>query len=505
MVSATQALTQLTAEEAAALIKNGQTVSFSGFTAAGTPKAVPTAVAAIAEAEHKAERPFQIGVVTGASTSDMLDGALARAKAISFRTPYQADPTLRKLINSGETRFFDVHLSMLPQAVRYGFIGKVDWAVIEAGEVTPDGEVVLTAAVGASPTYARLADKVIIELNSFHAPATLYGMHDIYEPADPPYRREIPIYKPSDRIGRPTIKIDPAKIVGVVETSLDDHVRQFSAPDDVTNRIGEHVAEFLAAELKAGRIPPEFLPVQSGVGNIANAVLGALGSHTEIPPFEMYTEVLQDSVVELMKKERVRFASTCSLTLSTPAMKEVYANAGWFGRHLVMRPQELSNNPEVIRRLGLISINTAIEADFAGNVNSTHVMGTQLMNGIGGSGDFTRNAYVSLFTCPSTAKDGKISTIVPQVAHVDQNEHSVKVIITEYGIADLRGKDPRERSRIIVENCAHPDYRDELRAYIAHADRGRVAFAPNAAFAMHAHYLKTGSMHGVDWEKAFTQ
>ncbi|HZU25392.1 MAG TPA: succinate CoA transferase [Bryobacteraceae bacterium] len=498
----TQALTQLSAEEAARLIRNGETVTFSGFTSAGTPKAVPQALGRVAQEEHEAGRPFRIGVITGASTTDMLDGALARAKAISFRTPYQSDPALRDAINHGETHFFDLHLSTLPQSVRYGFLGKIHWAILEAGEVTPDGEITLTSGVGAAPTFARMADKVIIELNR-HYPTTLYGMHDLYEPADPPFRREIPIFKPSDRIGAKTIKIDPAKIAGIVETNFPDAGKPFAEPNAVTKKIGENVAEFLAAEIRADRIPLQFLPIQSGVGNIANAVLGAMGSHPEIPPFQMYTEVVQDSVVDLMKRDRVTFASTCSLTLSAEAMRAVYADVNWFRHRMLMRPQELSNNPEIIRRLGLITINTAIEADFYGNVNSTHVMGCELMNGIGGSGDFTRNAYVSIFTCPSTAKGGKITTIVPQVAHVDQNEHSVKVIITENGVADLRGLDPRERARLIIENCAHPSFRPDLESYLSRAHDGRTPFNPVAAYALHRQYVETGDMHGVNWDRAF--
>jgi acetyl-CoA hydrolase len=503
MPTATAALTHLAVEEAAALIKDGETLSFSGFTCAGTPKAIPLALGKRADAEHHAGRPFQVGVLTGASTSDMLDGALARANAILFRTPYQSDVSLRKLINSGGTHFFDMHLSVLPQAVRYGFLGPVDWAIIEAGDVTPNGEIVLTSGSGAALTFARAAKRILIEWNKFHYPTTLRGMHDLYEPADPPYRREIPIYAPSDRIGSPVILVDPRKIAGVVETSIEDEFEGFSEPDELTKRIGANVAEFLAAEMKAGRIPKSFLPIQSGVGDTANAILGALGSHPHIPPFQMYTEVLQDSVVDLMKSDRVTFASTCSLTLSTQAMREVYADVPWFRERLVMRPQELSNNPEVIRRLGLISINTAIEVDVQGNVNSTHVMGKQLMNGIGGSGDFTRNAYLSIFTCPSTAKKGKISTIVPHVAHVDQSEHSVQVIVTEHGVADLRKKDPQQRAEEMIANCVDPSFREELRGYCTHTHDGHSPFAPAAAFAMHQQFMETGDMRGVDWGRYF--
>jgi acetyl-CoA hydrolase len=173
-----RALNILTAEEAGALIHHGQTVAFSGFTPAGAPKAVPRAIAARANAEHAAGREFKINVITGASTGPSLDGALAKAHAIGFRTPYQSDPDLRKSINAGETRFFDMHLSRLPQDVRYGFLGPVHTAVIEACDVTPYGEIVLTSSVGASPTFARVADRIIVERNRYH-PEFLRGVHDI--------------------------------------------------------------------------------------------------------------------------------------------------------------------------------------------------------------------------------------------------------------------------------------------------------------------------------------
>lgn len=487
----------ISAEEAAKLIQNGDNIGFSGFTAAGSPKAVSEALAKRAVEEHQAGRPFKVGVFTGASTSDHLDGALARANAIKFRTPYQSNKDLRAALNKGEAAYFDYHLSQLAQDIRYGFLGDIDVAVIEACDVTPEGEITLTSGVGNSPTYVRLAKKIIIELNSYH-PKTLRGIHDLYEPADPPYRREIPIYKPSDRIGVPTLKVDPAKIVGIVETNVSDGVAPFSPLDEVTMRIGQNVADFLAAEMKAGRIPSTFLPIQSGVGNIANAVLGCLGENEEVPPFEMYTEVIQDAVVGLMEKGRCKFASGCSLTLSEKAMQEVYAHMDFFRDKVVLRPQELSNNPEIVRRLGLITINTAIEADIFGNINSTHIMGKKMMNGIGGSGDFTRNAYLSIFTTPSEAKGGLISSIVPMVSHLDHSEHSVKVIITEYGVADLRGKSPIQRANEIIEKVAHPDYRPLLRDYIKMTQGCHTPECLQKALSFHIAFEKEGDMRKAD-------
>jgi acetyl-CoA hydrolase len=488
----------LTPEEAAAMIGDGATIGFSGFTPAGAAKAIPMALAERAKAEHAAGRPFQVGVVTGASTGDSLDGRLALAEAISWRTPYQSNKHLRKAINEGKTRFFDMHLSTLAQSVRYGFLGKFDWAIVEAADVTADGKIVPTTSVGASPTFCSSADKILVELNRFH-PKALAGIHDIYEPKDPPHREPIPLVNCSNRIGKPYIQVDPAKIVGVVETDLPDEVGGFDPADETTNQIGRNVAGFLAEEIRTGRIPNEFLPLQSGVGNIANAVLAALGEHPDIPPFEMYSEVIQDSVIALIRSGKCKFATGTSLTVSPGVLKGIYDDIEFFKARILLRPQEITNNPEMVRRLGIITINTAIEVDLFGNVNSTHVMGSSMMNGIGGSGDFTRNGYISIFTCPSLAKGGKISPIVPLVSHMDHSEHSVQVVVTEQGVADLRSKTPHERAELIVGKCAHPDFRPQLRAYYEATKCGHVPQSLSAAFAMHEQFLKTGDMRGVDW------
>ncbi|MBO5795511.1 MAG: acetyl-CoA hydrolase/transferase family protein [Bacteroides sp.] len=495
------ALKFISAAEAASHIKHGMNIGLSGFTPAGTAKAVTAELAKIAEAEHAKGNPFQIGIFTGASTGDSCDGVLTRAKAIRYRAPYTTNPDFRKAVNNGEIAYNDIHLSQMAQEVRYGFMGKVDVAILEACEVTEDGKIYLTAAGGISPTVARLADKVIVELNAAHSKAGM-GLHDVYEPLDPPYRREIPIFKVNDRIGQPYVQVDPKKIVGVVETNWPDEARAFSDADPVTDKIGERVAEFLVADMKRGIIPSSFLPLQSGVGNIANAVLGALGRSEAIPAFEVYTEVIQNSVVGLIRDGRVKFASGCSLTVTNDCLNEIYENMDFYRDKLVLRPSEISNSPEIIRRLGVISINTAIETDLYGNVNSTHISGTKMMNGIGGSGDFTRNAYISIFTCPSVAKEGKISAIVPMISHHDQTEHDVNIVVTEQGVADLRGKSPKERAQLIIENCAHPDYKQLLWDYLKLTDgKAQTPHLMQAALGMHAELAKSGDMRNTDWKK----
>jgi acyl-CoA hydrolase len=147
----------------------------------------------------------------------------------------------------------------------------------------------------------------------------------------------------------------------------------------------------------------------------------------------------------------------------------------------------------------VIAINTAIEADIYGNVNSTHISGVTMMNGIGGSGDFIRNAYLSIFTCPSVAKGGVISSIVPFVSHQDSSEHDVNIIVTEQGVADLRGKGPAQRAECIIENCAHPDYKQLLWDYLKISKMGQTRHNLPAAFAMHDTLARKGDMKLTDF------
>jgi acetyl-CoA hydrolase len=483
----------MTADEAASHICNGATVGFSGFTAAGAAKALPGAIARRAIAEREKGNEYKIRVFTGASTGPRFDDVLAEAGAVSFRAPYQSSGKLRKQINAQEVEFVDMHLSHVAQHVYEGFYGGIDVAVVEATEVLADGRVYLTTSIGASPTYLKHADKVIIEVNRHHHPR-LREMTDVVDLPPRPKRMPLAIHAPMTKIGWPYAVVDPKKIIGIVETDEEDGVKGFAEPDESHKAIAGHVVEFILHELAAGRIPREFLPFQSGVGNVANAVISGLGNHPDIPPFYMYSEVYQDALIELMENGKLLGASTCSLTVTDECLQRIYGNMDFFTPRIVMRPQEISNNPGVIRNLGVISLNTALEVDIYGNVNSTHITGTRMMNGIGGSGDFTRNAYLSFFTCPSIAKNGDISSIVPMASHVDHNEHSVQVVVTEQGLADLRGLGPMQRARAIIENCAHPEYRPYLLDYIKGAAGGHICHDLKRAFELHCNLLEYGSM-----------
>ena len=486
-----------TAEEAAALIPPGARVGMSGFTGAGHPKVVPAALAArITEAASRGERGA-VSVYTGASTAPELDGVLAAVDGIDLRMPYQSDPVTRAAINAGRMDYIDVHLSHVAQMVWEGLFGELDVAVIEVAGITADGELVPSSSVGNNKTWIDRCDAVVLEVNSWQ-PAELEGMHDVYYgTALPPARKPVQIVRPQDRIGSRYLHCPPEKIVAVVETHAPDRATPFAPVDDVSRQIAGHVLEFLSHEVSVGRLPADLLPLQSGVGNIANAVLAGLDDG----PFRRltaYTEVIQDGMLDLLRSGTLQFASATSFSLSEEGMAGFHADIAEFRDRIVLRTQEISNHPEVVRRLGCLAMNGMIEADVYGNVNSTHVMGSSIQNGIGGSGDFARNAFVSMFMTPSTAKGGAISCIVPMVSHVDHTEHDVHVLVTEHGVADCRGLAPRRRARKIVDNCAHPDFRPMLHDYLDRALAGsRGKHTPHLldeSLSWHSRYLREGTM-----------
>ncbi|WP_420848068.1 acetyl-CoA hydrolase/transferase family protein [Neobacillus citreus] len=476
-------------EEAASWIQDGMTLGLSGFTRAGDVKAVPFAL--VKRAEHES---FKVNVYTGASLGSDVDKLFAEAGIIGKRLPFQADPTMRGKINNGEMLFVDQHLSHTSELVRAGVMDPVDYAILEAFSVTEDGMVIPTTSVGNSLSFALNAKSIIIEINLAHQ-VNLEGLHDLYEPGKQGERGPIPLTGVKDRIGTIGIPVDIDKVRGIVFTNQLDSPSTIVPPDEETVIMANHLIDFLRTEVQTGRLTNRLAPLQSGIGSVANAVLHGL-LDSEFEDLEVYSEVLQDAVFDLIDAGKVKYASCCSITLSEQKMKEVYGNFEKYRDLLIMRPQEISNHPEIIRRLGLISINTALELDIYGNVNSTHVLGTKMMNGIGGSGDFARNARLAIFVTKSIAKGGKISSIVPFVSHVDHTEHDVDVIVTEQGYADLRGLAPRQRVELIIERCAHPMYRQQLREYYQEAltRGGQTPHVLEKAFSWHTNFAANGTM-----------
>ena len=453
----------MSAADAAAFVKDGMTVGMSGFTRAGEAKAIPQALAAQAKTQ-----PLKINLITGASLGNDLDKQLTEAGVLARRMPFQVDTTLRRAINNGEVMFVDQHLSETVEQMRNKQLQRPDIAIIEAVAITEEGHIVPTTSVGNSASFAIFAEKVIVEINTAVNP-DLEGLHDIYIPSYRPTRTPVPLTQVDDRIGSQAIAIDPSKIIGIViNDTLLDSPSTVTPPDAETQGIADHLIAFFEREVAEGRLEKNLGPLQAGIGSIANAVMMGL-LHSDFEDLVMYSEVLQDSTFELIDAGKMKFASGSSITLSAKCGEKVFGNLAAYKDKLVLRPQEISNHPELVRRLGIIGINTALEFDIYGNVNSTHVCGTKMMNGIGGSGDFARNAHLAIFVTKSIAKAGAISSVVPMVSHVDHNEHDVDILVTEIGLADLRGLAPRERARVIIDNCVHPAFREELNSYFERA------------------------------------
>lgn len=483
----------VSADEAAALIEDGMTVGVSGFTPSGYPKAVTLALGKAV----KEGKMCRINIFSGASVGAEIEEALAEVGAVARRMPYYAasNKSMCKGINQGEICYSDMHLSHFAQQIDYGFMGDIDVAIIEAVAITEDGSIVLGPGIGNTPMFVRHAKTIIVEVNTAQ-PLEIEGMHDNFILDKPPHRREIPIYHAGDRIGNPYLECGIDRIACIVESSIPDQVRNLEPPSEVHLKMAENLVSFLKKEQQAGRIPEPMLPLQSGVGTIANAVLAGLAK-SDLENLQMYSEILQDAVFDLIDSGKVVKASGCAFTPSPKVLAMFKKNPGKYKKAIVLRPLDISNHPEVIRRLGVISINTPIEFDIYGHANSTHVGGTHMMNGIGGSGDYMRNGYLTFFITESTAKGGTISRVVPMVTHCDSTEHDTMVFITEWGVADLRGLSPRERAQVIIDNCAHPDYRSMLHEYLERATKkcgGQTPHDLETVFDFHHRLRETGTM-----------
>jgi len=476
--------------QAAAHIVDGTNLFISGFTS-GYPKMIPMELARRAGQGEE----FKINLYAGASTGELVDGLLSKTGLINWRRPYMGDRNMRIKINREEIFFKDDHLSQLSALVRSGDWGSVDVAVVEASAITEKGHLVPTMSVGNTPTYVAKANKIIIEMSESE-PRELEGIHDIFIPEDPPYRMPIPIYRTADRIGKPFIEMDPDKVVAILLSSEKDTCAVFHDPGEIPLLIGDLIFDFIKHEIKKDRLP-KTLPWQAGVGGVANAVLSKFMEDDFFYNLDLYSEVIQDSVLDLIDMGKIRAASASAMTLSEKARDRFFKEIDRYKEKIILRPVEISNSPEVIRRLGVLAINTALEIDIYGHVNSTHVMGSQLMNGIGGSADFERNGAISFMVTPSIAKNGSISAIVPMVSHVDHSEHSVDVIVTEQGLVDTRNMTPRQVAEAVIKKCAHPDYRDLLWDYYSravHEVGGHEPHLLKEAFSFHLRFMETGEM-----------
>lgn len=468
-------------EEAAAKIKSGMVIATSGF-GTGYPKAIPTA---LAESKHATNLTFLNGAARGGSHI----GAMAEAGILKRGYGFQYSETMRNSINTGKIAYSDVHLGQFVDKIRRGYFGHIDMAIIECCKIREDGGLVPTMSAGISEAIAHLADNILIEINE-DLPVEIEGFHDFGAP------KGAIVKTPSQHLGIDYIKVDPKKISGIVMTNIPDKDLHYPETTELYDKLSANVIKVLKKEIANGGIPENF-SFQSGTGVVANLVLvGLIGQGFK--DLKMYTEVVSDQALFAVREGIISEVTSTTLDITPIGFEDLFQNLDFFKEHLVLRPLNITNAAPQIIAQDLVSINTAWEADIYGNINSSHAMGVNLINGLGGSNDFARNAKLTIFTTPSTAKHDNISRIVPMVPHVDSTEHDVDIIVTEYGYADLRGLSPKERADKIIKNCAHPDYRQQLLDYIKGAKNlcgpCQTPHDLSEALSWYQRYLETGSM-----------
>ena len=457
-------------EEAVTHVTNRSVVAISGFTKAGEPKVFLPALAKHL-AEHAPET--RIALFSGASLADEVENPIA--PFVAKRGPYMSSPASRKLIHAGKMEFTDVHLSAFARNLMWGMYGDVDVAVVEVSRIRPDGSVILSSSVGISAEALTLAKKIVLEVSTAQPDFT--GFHDIALPAVPPnVGWPIPIVNVGDRVGTPYVPIDPRKVVAVVESTLPDYPVSYKPVTALEEKLAENVVAFLLHcrdWLSWGKRLP---PIQSGVGNVANAIVGELYK-SPFQKIRFWTEVFQDGMMRYVEDdEKFDCASATAISFSAQARKDFERLFARCRDRIVLRPMWLSNSAEIITRLFIIAMNTPLEFDIYGHVNSTHVDGSKVINGLGGSGDFFRNAYISIAHTPSIRRlrDGRtVSCVMPYVRHIDHTEHDIKCLCTEQGYAvNTEIRSGRRRAEDIIEKCAHPHFKPLLREYLRIAGDG---------------------------------
>ncbi len=498
-------------EETIKFFRDGMFLGFSGF-GGGHPKAIAHTLADHVE-KNNLQGKLRFNVYTGASIGRDIDNRWAELGMMDRRCPYQTGDTIRSEINKGNIRLIDRHLSHYAQEFTPGMFppdrgGRIDIALIEATGITENGDIILSSSVGVSPELIRCADKILIEINT--AVPDWEGVHDIYIPPPLPHREPLLIREVSDRIGTPYVICDNDKILAIVESRRQDPGRPMDPPDEPSRTIAAHILDFFQSEVKAGRLPKNLLPLQSGVGNIANAVVSGLaeGPFTNL---RIWTEIIQDTALDFIDSGKLTMASATSFGLSPQGIQRLYDNWQTYIPRIVLRPVQISNHPELVRRFGVIAMNTPVEFDIYGHCNSTLIGGTRMVNGIGGSGDFLRNAHLSIMHSPSTrptrTDPNGITCVVPKATHVDHTEHDLDILVTEQGLADLRGLGAKDRAQVVIDNCVHPEYRPMIQEYFDRATReclaAKSAHEPQIlakAYRMQQNLSDNGTMKVDSWD-----
>ena len=400
---------------------------------------------------------------------------------------------LRGGINRGEVDFFEGKGSSLPLQVKRGWFGTLDLAVIEAVGLTADGQIIPSTAVYDAPDWIEAAREVIVEIN-LNRPLAMEGLHDVYPRGSEP----IPVVgNPLIRIGVPYFPVDPRKIKAIVFSDIPERPSKETKADEMGAMIGGYLVDFFRKEVAAGRLGQSLPPLELGFGELFTSMMRTLGE-SEFKSFRFHLPMVTDPVFELITAGKVEWVMAIALRLSDEAWQRFVAEPDRYKKVIVLRPMTLVNSAELIQRTGVTSINGCLEMDLKGQVNSSHLLGSKIMAGIGGTYDYSRNSPCSIFVARSMTKGGKISSVVPMVSHVDHTMHDVDVLVTEQGLADLRGLDPLARARTIIRQCAHPDFKGLLSDYLDKATRepGHIPVCLEEAGAFHTRFKQTGSMKG---------
>jgi succinyl-CoA:acetate CoA-transferase len=476
-----------TAEQAAASIRPGMTVAMSGYAMAGYPKAVPEAL--VQRTANGEDLSFEL--ITGANVP-WLDETLGSESVISRRSPMVASRTLAAQANNGSLSYVEQQMSKMPRLLRSRSFGEIDVAVVEALGFDENGDLIPSSSIGMTHHLMDAAREVVVEINAAQ-PEVLRDLHDIYIPASAPDTQPIPLVRTNQRIGRAGIPVDPNKIRYIVETDIPERMGPQPSGTSETRDIAAHLFNFLELEVQTtdGRLPP----IQTGFGSLADSIADGF-QHSGFRNLQFFCGGITEPVLELLASGKATALSTGGLGMSE-RVEQILNDTPDVRDHLVIRNGDITNSAEVIGRLGLVALNTGIEIDIYGNVNSSHIAGSRVVNGIGGGATFAQNAGLSVILIPSTAKGGAISNVVPMVSHQDIGEHDIDVVVTERGVADLRGLDEGERADAIITYCASEEYRGQLTAYLQAARRqcgGHHPQLPEAAFGWYLRLKEEGTM-----------
>jgi acyl-CoA hydrolase len=441
-------------------VAGSKAIAISGMTGTGYPKVVPRAMSEYVE---RAGEKFDV-VVYGAGTVGVdLEEYLSRI-GIRRRFPIGASAEVtRKLVNSREFEAYDMWLTEYSRWLRDDVLtrrfGGIDIAIVEATGVTEEG-LVLGTSVDAIPVFIEKARGVIVEL-SLVKPYML-GLHDIYVPK---INEVIPVRSVLDRIGDRVVKIPKSKVMAVVPSTIDDQRGAYSPGGDIDRRVVENIVDFLSKEASEDpNLRTDYVTLQPAAGPIASLLADRI--HEIGFSLSIWGEIASVRWLKTLNENVKAISGSAIYTLpgDERLREEFYENIDEFKDRVVLRPQAISNSPEIISRFYHINVQQAIEVDVYGQVNITYI-GDRFIVGVGGSGDHAKASYITIVALPSITGSG-LPRVVPLVYHVDLVDHDVDIIVTDQGWADLRGLSPLEKARAIIEECAHPSYKDILWDYL---------------------------------------